>query len=490
MIQQLLFPEKINGYYLFSQKRVGLHITPDKIYATVIVAHGKTLKIVLSLSVALDQKKEPSSEKTSLAIEEILKKIGSYDYLIVTLSSSYVMFKELSFPFTSKEKINLVIKYELEPYLPFPLAEAAFDFCITNSNEKEKQATIVTAATQIKHLKECLHIFSEARAVPSAVTVDILDFYGLYITTSTFTLAQHILVIFDDAVVHVAYLKNGNFKTIRSIQKKNFTADELFSSLIFTLQSFTQEYGQPEKIVFLTNDLTLIDKTHAQLAVHCEQFSLIKNLSTLNLELSSSMHPNDLNLLSLSAAYPSVFTTDFTLATEEATIAQSTIFKHQIVITSVLTTILLVAMATHTILQVHTLSAAIEKTKSTVLKDLKKNFPTIKSNNLPEALKRVKQIVSKEEEIWYSFSNQTRRSFLKYLYELSTKIESESLGLLLKKMVINKDTITIEGSVRSFAALTQLEQELKATDLFVHIPELQKLDFSESLTIKSQEELL
>lgn len=489
MIQQLFFPEKIKNFYLFSQKRVGLHITSEKVYATVLVASGDTFKIVSSLSLALSSDKETLQEKTSFAISELLKKIGSYDQLIVTISSTSVMFKELSFPFVSKEKIALVLRYQLEPFLPFPLSEASFDFCITDLHEKENNSTIVAAATQTKYLREYLHLFSEARVTPSAVTVDILDFYGLYAITHEFTRENHALVVVDDSVIHIAYLKDGNLKTIRSVQSKSTSSVQTFQAILFTLQSFSQEYGQPEKIVFVADDSSLPGKTQEQLGVKCEQFSLINAMPSLKLKIDSSINPHELNMLSLSAAYPSSFTTNFTLATEEAEAAQTTVFKQQVIITAILTGVLLCAMATHTLLQIHTLSAAIDKTKESVLKDLKKNFPTIKSSNLIEVVKKAKQIVSKEEEIWFSFSNQTRRSFLKYLYELSIKIETDSLGLFLKKMAINKDNIMIEGSVRSFDALTQLEQQLKATNLFVYIPELQKLEFSESLTIKSQEDL-
>ncbi len=144
------------------------------------------------------------------------------------------------------------------------------------------------------------------------------------------------------------------------------------------------------------------------------------------------------------------------------------------------------ALSAHTFLQIHKLSTAVESVKMSTVKELRKNFPTIKSNNLVEALKVAKNTVSKEEEIWFSFSNQTRRSFLKYLYVLSTKIERDTIGLNLKKLVINKDSIILEGSVRSFDAVNQLEQELKDTNLFKNIPDFQKTEFAQTLTLSTQ----
>ena len=53
-------------------------------------------------------------------------------------------------------------------------------------------------------------------------------------------------------------------------------------------------------------------------------------------------------------------------------------------------------------------------------------------------------------------------------------------------MVINKDTLLIEGSVRNFPAVEQLELELKDSHLFMHVPDLQKTEFSVPLTLSKQ----
>ena len=129
-----------------------------------------------------------------------------------------------------------------------------------------------------------------------------------------------------------------------------------------------------------------------------------------------------------------------------------------------------------------------EKIKSTIMKDLKTALPSLKATSAGESIRKAKAEITKEEDIWFSFSSQTRHSFLTYLYDLSTMIDRDTLGLDLKKMTFNKNGITLDGSVRSFDAVEELIKQLKNTNLFTQVPNLQKTEFSMPLTLINQEE--
>jgi hypothetical protein len=488
MIQNVFLPDRIGSYYLFRKKIVGIHITPQTIYATVLIAEGKSLTLTKAYVQEIAQEKGVQQEKTSEALIELMKKVGSYDSLISTLTSSYIMFKELRFPFITKEKIALALPYEIEPFLPFPLSDAFFDFSLVKINNEKTSSEVIVAAVQKKHLYDHLQLFSKANIHHETVTVDMLDIYGLYTKISYLHPIEEngVIAAWDDAVIHIAYLHEGIIKTVRSLVKDK-DERKTWQSLFFTLQSFSQEYGTIQKVLFMQTDQATVSQAQEQLGIPCELFDLQKNLPALGItHKETSDTTENLNLFSTAAAYPSSFTTDFTLATEQQQNKQDSLFKQQVVACAGLTTILLCALSIHTFLQVHKLSSAVSSTRESIVKELKKSFPSIKSGNLTQAMKTAKQVVSKEEEIWFSFSNQTRHSFLKYLYTLSTKIEPEILGLQLKKMVINKDTLLIEGSVRNFPAVEQLEQELKDSHLFVHVPSLEKTEFSVPLTLSKQ----
>ena len=487
VLKTLFFPEKINNYYLFDKKVVAVHITPSTIHATLLKVQGRNFTLLASINERVGEEKTHFHEKIAHTLEHLLKKIEPYDELIVTLPNSHTFFKELRLPFTSKEKISLVLHYEIEAYLPFPLSDADFDCLMLKTYPEKNSSDIMVVATQKKYLKEYLTPFTKIDLVPSIVTVDILAFYQLYKKIKNLYPIEEAgaLVVFDNMTIHIAYLFKGNLKTVRSLQDNTQNPDKTWQSLIFTLQSFSQEYGIIERVLFAGTQNEKVQKAHIALGVPCDLFVLEKCFPALSLT-APSISSEKIDLISFSAAYSSFSDEDFNLATEEALKHETVLFTKQVIITGILTSILLVALATHTFLQIHKLSSTIESIKMSTVKELRKNFPTIKSNNLVEALKVAKNTVTKEEEIWFSFSNQTRRSFLKYLYLLSTKIERDTIGLNLKKLVINKDSIILEGNVRSFDAVNQLEQELKDTNLFKNIPDFQKTEFAQTLTLSTQ----
>ena len=456
-------------------------------YATVLKAEGRTLTLLETYYQDIVQDKEHQPEKISEALAELMKKVGKYDSLVTTLPNSFVMFKELRFPFITKEKIALALPFEIEPFLPFPLQDAFFDFSIIHTDLEKNYSDIIVAAVQKRHLYEHLHIFSAASLHHETVSVDMLDIYGLYTQVAhLYPLEENgVITVWDDTIIHIAHIQRGILKAIRSLPKDPTDERKTWQRFFFTLQSFSQEYGNLQKILFMNTDKTTIQQAQEQLGIPCDLFDLKKALATLGIT-DKSQGATPLNIFSFAASYPSSFTTNFTLATEQQVEKETNLFKQQVIAAAGLATILLCAMSIHTGLQVHKLSTAVNTTRDSIVKELRKSFPTIKSNNLTQVMKAAKIAVTKEESIWFSFSNQTRNSFLKYLYTLSTKIEPEVLGLQLKKMVINKDSILFEGSVRSFEAVAQLEQELKDTQLFIHVPDLQSKDFIVPLTLSRQ----
>ena len=137
----------------------------------------------------------------------------------------------------------------------------------------------------------------------------------------------------------------------------------------------------------------------------------------------------------------------------------------------------------HSFIQQRKLSQELQSSKKEIVKVLKKHFPSIKGSSQRGAIDTAQREVKREESIWSSLSSQNKQSFLYYLYILTTKIDRETLGLNLNKMVISKNIMTLEGSVRSFEAVAQFENQLRDTGLFSSVPDMQKVDFSIQLPL-------
>lgn len=473
MIKNLFFPERIGSYFLFSKKIVGFHVTENAVYATVVMANGNKRSIQSSYKESIEK-----PEQVVAALSKIMKQVKKHNALVTTIDSSFVIFKELTLPIIGEEKIALVLNFELEPYLPFPIDQANIDFVITKENKKTQTTSILVTAIQKKYIADHVGLFSKANLALDTVSVDLVNVFGLYKNIAPMDNKINVaFIVLDDIKTHIAYIKNGALKKIRTLQKNLVAQEDGLIQTAFTLNSFIQEEG-PVKKVLLMGEVPhgLLEKVESALGVPCEIFKLESSLVAAKIAMPP-MH-DSLNLLSIAAAYPSEIAADFNLLMNESTTRYQERFNAQFITGVVLSLAIVASLSIHTFLQVQNLSSITEKAKARALADLKKNFSGIKGKSLKEAVKNARKQIQKEEMIWFSFSSQTQHSFLRYLLDLSTKVDREVLGLELKKMIVNKGTITLDGKVRNFEAIDEFEKQLKETQLFSDVPLLQQFTFS------------
>ena len=173
MIKNVLIPEKIGSYYLFPQRVLGFEITKTQINATQINVSGNlntTIERYVEESISSNNEYIDSA---TTAIKNILTKVDKYNSVRIALPSYFVIFKELTFPFTDLHKIRTILDFEIEPSLPYPIEEAIADFIVTKQDQKTKMTTIFVAIARKKDIEDLIQPFKLAGIQPSAVTVDV-----------------------------------------------------------------------------------------------------------------------------------------------------------------------------------------------------------------------------------------------------------------------------------------------------------------------------
>ena len=172
MIRNVFIPEKIGTYYLFPKRIVGFDIGKTHVNATQLYLKGRTATIEKSIEVALEHGNSSSyNERVVAALTTIAQQLNAYDAIHTSLSSSLVVFKELKLPFIGRDKIAMVVDFEVEPLLPFALADALVDCIVTKENKEEKTSEVLVAATQKVHVDEHLQFFHDAGMSVNVVTV-------------------------------------------------------------------------------------------------------------------------------------------------------------------------------------------------------------------------------------------------------------------------------------------------------------------------------
>ena len=177
MIRDILVPYRVGKYYLFSKRVLSFNVTPVMVQGLLIDYTGYGIQIKNNITINL---KDFSAQSQISAIKKIATTIGRYDEVVTSLSSSAIAFKELSLPFLGRDKLDMIVAYEVESLLPFSVDEAVIDFMVTSEDVDKKISTILVAAARKEDLDTHYALFEKAEISLSVITVDLFALYDLY----------------------------------------------------------------------------------------------------------------------------------------------------------------------------------------------------------------------------------------------------------------------------------------------------------------------
>lgn len=517
MIRSLFLPEVIgNGYYLFTHSIAACEITRSSVKIALVKAQGikRTLEQVVEVPLPEEGNE---TERATQAIREALSMLKKYDEFYVVLPTNFAFVKELMFPFASLEKIKLILPFELEPLLPFAVAEATVDGIITKVHEDK--ATVLAVAVRNDLLADQLSVFQNAGVEPTRVTLDIVELYTLYKALDLPKTAPNALLLYMGLyTMRLGVVVNQELKATRLLNQglvkmaRAYDADvdqfmhtrlsahdipdtvtAFFGELRFTLQAFKAYL--PDDAVFETVFLMGLGADIAGLPEIIERMTTIpcKTITTslvvqngiATLKGNHSIPNRAITVVSAALALPG--SAQFNLYSGHELAVEDTRMNRQFI--AILTGIglLIAAVLMNGFMTTRRFGQAIKGAEQEAVVKLKKAFPPVetrvKSNSLDVVLKAAQAEVARERAIWFALSTQSRASFLHYLEELSTRLDPEGLGLVLDRLTLTQDSLDLEGQVRDYDALKKLEEDLRRSQLFTTVPRLQELKFSVKLPL-------
>lgn len=536
-IQQIFIPKTFNNYYLIPQRILGIEITKTRIRATQLYLQGKSITFEKYFEVIVETDQSVDyTQRVRNALKILAQQVDSPDIVRTSLSSALIITKELTVPFVDREKIRLMLPFELEGNIPFAITDAVTDFIITSHNEQTQQATIIAAIIQKQHISQHLSYFEETPFDPEAITVDIFDLYGLYLSIPRYEYGQQTIVLVDINmhITRIACITNKKLRLIRTLpkglislaaqvsKKLNQSNAKTLEDIIrfgledhaqpaqtdtikeglqsfwqdiqFTLQSFTTQLQPDEGIqkLLLLGDVTTIPGilTYvAQLSSIPTEIFAVDDLVTQNIITSTQRIPQT-HIISLACAYPSWVTQECNLRQNEFALATTTKTMQQIITAGTLAFVILLSLIGYSFWVSHRLGRAVHQAEQEVVAYLQEQ-QLANEPNIVDALDEAEKKVEEEERLWFAFSRQRRFSFLEHLQKLSEAIDRVGIGLDLKKLVISENSITFDGKVKDYDALKVFEHKLRESNLFNYVPTLQEITFNNlKLPLKKANEVL
>lgn len=120
IIKNLFIPEKVGSYYIFGQRIAAFEVTKTNVYVTVTYRKARAITIEKFIDIPISAGAgQDYNERTSQAIKSAAAQIPRSAKIYTAMPSAQALFKELKLPFLGRDKIAMVVNYEVEPLLPF-----------------------------------------------------------------------------------------------------------------------------------------------------------------------------------------------------------------------------------------------------------------------------------------------------------------------------------------------------------------------------------
>lgn len=490
----LFFPERIGSYFIKSRIFTAFALNRRTISVTVLRATGRQRIIEQSFEQPIAQDEAtPFNERVTAALHRAFEKVPAKSIIISVLPSTSVLFKVITVPLMSYEKIRLIVPFEIEASLPFPLAEAALDTLVTVTNSAEKTASVLVAATQRSLLEEHKLLFQSLGKKVDFITTSVVALYNLIAQTPSFQKPGQPLFTVDieHTGITVMLSLNNEVRAVRVLPRSTAElqdgrlTDTTLTAVAHTIQSFSKYYEGMTTLPLImicgtgSGEQSITQSLEEKTGISCEQISIQRLLQNGALRPAPNVTPKQ--FITLAATLPDHAASRLNLDKEaEEQEYERTIISQTIVGICLFVALLGIIFATRIIVvrKLRREIAASEQEAIDVLRSrLRIHIP--KGAALDSANKTAHAFIVSKEKIWSSLSNDNKFIIIKVLQELSTILNRRELGLELQQLDISTedDTINMQGSVKDFDALHKLEDGLKQSALFKNIPHLQETTF-------------
>ncbi len=517
MIKNVLLPEQFGSYYLFPKRIVGFEISSTHVFASVCYLQGTTIVIENCIEVGIEQDNgQELAERTAQAIKKVLHTVGKFSAIYTGISSSHVVFKTMKLPFGDTQKIKRVIDFEVEPLLPFSIADAVVDFIVIGQNIEEKSSEVLVAAVQKQYISQTLELFSKAGVQPEVITIDMFELYGFYQMIPYYReLSGGVTLLeINSTLTKIAYILDGQLRFIRTLPSGtthiaqsvahtlsistqeahdnlmnsgfkqddptyvaalNKAAESFATKLRFTLQSFTVQTEPEEQLTHMAllglgaNIKGLDQWLNTELNIPCAVFNADAITEHPQISLKNMAHIPVENTVSASIALPSPTTAHFNLRQKEFAQSDDKLMLKQLIVTGLLLLMLFGGLLLHSFFQARMLRNELEASRSEASDVLNDWFPTIESGYIDDMIEEADRETKNEEKLWFAFGRSSRNSMLNLLLEL-TNLDREGLGLIIEKVTIDQDRgiMMLKAQVKDDEALKLLENELRQSKVFTY----------------------
>ncbi|MBW1912890.1 MAG: pilus assembly protein PilM, partial [Deltaproteobacteria bacterium] len=385
------------------------------------------------------------------------------EILITCLPTSLAVIRQIPPSLDNVKKLNKIIKYQMEPYVPYPIEDVVVDFLPPEPGED-----ILTIGVQKKFLSEHLESLSRAGLEPDVVGLDDLALFSLYVQSHEGNSDQPVSIInlgVQKMTVQMIYQNRLDF--IRVLPDGTNNLEQLLETIeLYQIKKPDLTLGQ----ILLTGHGVTSGDMAKKLSLHTKiktsiwrPFDEIKHqFGDMETDLQARLSVP----LGLALGMANTATKGFDLRKEDFAINKSMNLKRMFTYMLSATLILIGLFSFNIYHNVFTQEERYQKLSKEVRQIFKDTFPEIKNIVKGREAAQMHQMIEEQTAKYRWLEDFTGEGAVLNVLEVLTKTLLIFSDVRMDNLTVEGKEIRLNGRSSSFETVDRLKEKLTTSGFF------------------------
>jgi Tfp pilus assembly PilM family ATPase/Tfp pilus assembly protein PilN len=457
-----------------SRKVLGIDIRKESVSAVLVTTSLRENRIDAHAHIPLPDAAEDDN-RFKTALSALCNEIdpGGCD-CVVSISADHFSYRILRIPFRDSKKIRMVLPFELEPTVPYPIDDLVVDFIDLQSAGPGDHSEIIAVAVPRTELNPYMQSLAEFKIDPEMVTVSGLP-AAMCLANQADQGEDRLILEIGEASSSLFFVSAGRLQLIRSFPTP-VVADNRAGMLGAFVQRTLAAYDelcqtefQPLDIVVTGSGLNgagLDDDVSSVLDIPVKRLNFAERL---NVQLDNqNSKPWDPALMdnALALTYMAIEGIRGLNFHKGQFAAKKIFIKHKKnwIKTGILAAAVLALIFFSAITETYTLNRKLDHIDQQITGIFKATFPDVKRIVDPYREMQVNVQQAQKDAVVQAATGPHIRS-IDILNSISRSIP-DSIKVDVTRMVISPDTVLISGNTDDFKSVDDIKGKLEQIDYF------------------------
>ena len=457
-----------------SRKVLGIDIRKESVSAVVVKTSLRESRIDAYAHVPISDSGEENNHLQT-ALESLCNEIDIEGCdCVVSISADHFSYRVLQIPFKDPKKIQMVLPFELEPAVPYPVDDLVIDFINLGSDGHGDHTDVIAVAVTKSELNRYIETLAAIKIDPEMITLSGLP-AALCLANQGDAVQDQLLLKVDKTLSTLFIIGNSGIKLIRSFPTPA-AEDTRIGSLGAFIQRTVAAFGELSRLEYDPLDL-VVTGSGLNGANFDAGISGVLQLPVKRLNLAERLaipfdsrddQPWDPALMNnaLALALTEIDGIRGLNFHKGGFAAKKFLVKHKKYLfkTGILAASVLALLIFNVIAESYTLKRQINRLDSQIIGVFRETFPEVRRIVDPYREMQVKvQEVKKNTAVQTAMTPQILAiDILNYI----SKSISESITVDITRMVISPDSVIIIGTTDTFEGVNDIKSKLEQIDTF------------------------